>query len=329
MRVKVKALSLVAKAVLVLFFLLLILPGVIRLWPSLVGAGGAYVVLGGSMEPTLSVGDLTFTKKVEPAEINIGDIVTVRTDSRVYTHRVIEKTESDEGTLFRLKGDANEDPDTSFVNGSELIGRTMFALPMGYLYTSSGYLLVVSAPLMILAGYQSIKIYKLYTRKRRSLKVRKRRKFSVVDVTSTLLLLILVAGCSNMITPHFASGSGSSFIDTEPSSSNIVGADTWMLPSSISCSASPSSIIVGEAVTISGSINPARSAEVTIDVSTDAGTSWILLTEATSNPDGSYEYEWNPEVGTYLIKASWDGNGDYFGADSETVNVIVSELNDE
>ena len=321
---KVKSISLVAKIALVLVCLVLIIPGVMRLCPSLVGADDSYVVLGGSMEPTLSIGDLTFTKKIETAEIDVGDVVTVRVDSGVYTHRVVETVESDEGILFRLKGDANEDPDSSYVNGSELLGKTMFALPMGYLYTRSGYLLVISAPLMILAGYQSLKIYKLYTRKKRSLKLRKRQKFSIVDTTSILLLLVLVAGCSNMITPRFTSVSGGFFIDTEASPSNVVGAGTWMVSSSISCSASPSSIIVGEAVMISGSINPARSAEVTIDISTDDGASWTSLTTVTSNADGNYEYEWNPEVGSYEIKASWDGDGGYFGASSETVNVSVS-----
>ena len=83
------------------------------------------------MEPTLSLGDLTFTENVEPAEIAAGDVVTVRVDSGVYTLRVVEKVESEEGNLFRLKGDANEDPDSSYVNGSELLGKTLFALPMG------------------------------------------------------------------------------------------------------------------------------------------------------------------------------------------------------
>jgi signal peptidase len=330
LRIKVKALNFVAKSILVLVCLVLILPGVIRLYPSLVGADGSYVVFGGSMEPTLSVGDLTFTEKVDPAEIKVGDVVAVRADSGVYTHRVVEKTQSDEGTLFRLKGDANEDPDTSYVNGSELLGRTMFALPMGYLYTSSGYILVISAPLMILAGYQSIKIYKLYTRKRQSLKVKKRRKFSIVDTTSTLLLLILVAGCTNMISPRFASVSGGFFTDTEASSSNVVGAGTWRVSSSISCTVSNSNITLGENVTISGSITPGRSAEVTLDVSTDDGNSWTLLTMVTSAADGSYQYKWTPkEAGAYVLKASWNGDGGYFGADSETVNVLVSELNDE
>jgi len=338
LRGKVKALSLVAKAVLVLVCLVLIIPGVIRLYPSLIGADGSYIVLGGSMEPTLSQGDLTFTENVETAEIDVGDIVAVKAELGIYTHRVIEKKESDEGILFRLKGDANEDPDSSYVNGSEIIGKTSFSLPMGYLYTKSGYILAVATPLMLLAVAQAVKINRLYdTRKRRrgGLKAiligkgsRRRRKFSILDTTSILLLLILVAGGTNMTAPYFAIGSAGFFTDTESSSSNVIGAATWMVSSSISCSISPSSIIVGEAVTISGSINPARSTEVTIDISTDAGASWTSLTTVTSNPDGSYEYEWNPEVGSYAIKASWEGDSSYFGASSETVNVSVSELTD-
>jgi len=336
---KVKALSLVSKIILVLVCLVLIIPGVMRLCPSLVGADGSYVVLGGSMEPTLSPGDLTFTEKVETAEIDVGDVVAVKTDSGIYTHRVIETKGSDEGILFRLKGDANEDPDSSYVNGSEIIGKTSFSLPMGYLYTKNGYILAVAAPLMLLAVAQAVKINKLYdTRKRRrgGLKAillgkggRRRRKLSILDTTSILLLLILVAGGTNMMAPYFAIGSAGFFTDTESSTSNVIGAATWMVPSSISCSASPSSTMLGETVTISGSINPVRSAEVTIDVSTDEGSTWTSLTPVTSNADGSYEYEWNPGVGSYEIKASWDGDGDYFGASSETVNVIVSEQNDE
>ena len=228
LRGKVKALSLAAKAILVLVCLVLIIPGVIRLYPSLIGADGSYIVLGGSMEPTLSPGDLTFTEKVETAEIDVGDVVAVRIDSVVYMHRVVEKRESDEGILFRLKGDANEDPDSSYVNGSEIIGKTSFSLPMGYLYTKSGYILIVSAPLMVLAFYQSLKLYKFYDRKkRRSLKVRKRRKFSLLDTTSMLLLLIVIAGSTHMMAPYFISGGGSFFTDTESSSRNVIGAGTW------------------------------------------------------------------------------------------------------
>ena len=237
MREKVKALSLVAKAVLVLVCLVLIIPSVIRLYPFLVGADGSYIVLGGSMKPTLSPGDLAFTEKVETVEVEVGDIVAVKAEFGIYTHRVVEKVESDEGILFRLKGDANEDPDSSYVNGSEIIGKTSFSLPMGYLYTKSGYVLIVATPLMLLAVAQAVKIYKVYdTRKRRrgGLKAillgkggRRRRKISILDASSTLLLIILVAGGTYMMAPYFISGGGSFFTDTESSSSNVIRAGTW------------------------------------------------------------------------------------------------------
>jgi len=331
LRGKVKALNLVAKAILVLVCLVLIIPGVIRLYPSLVGADGSYIVLGGSMEPTLSLGDLTFTEKVETAEIDVGDVVAVKTDSGIYTHRVIEKKESDEGILFRLKGDANEDPDSSYVNGSEIIGKTSFSLPIGYLFTKNGYILAVAAPLMLLAVAQAVKINRLYdTRKRRrgGLKAillgkggRRRRKFSILDTTSILLLLILVAGGTNMMAPYFAVGSAGFFTDMESSSSNVIGAATWRVSSSIKCSVSPLSITLGQNVTISGSINPARSAEVTIGIS---NATWSTIIKVTSNSYGTYSYEWKPDSsGSYEVKASWEGDSSYKGASSGTTLVVM------
>ena len=332
LRGKVKALSLVAKAVLVLVCLVLIIPGVIRLYPSLIGADGSYIVLGGSMEPTLSPGDLAFTEKVETAQIDVGDIVVVRTDSGVYMHRVVRKEESDEDILFRLKGDANEDPDSSYVNCSEIIGKAVFSLPMGYIYTKNGYMLIVATPLIVLARHHAVKIYRLYDtrkRRRRGLKAillgkggRRRRKISIFDTTSALLLITLVAGGTYMMAPYFISGGGSFFTDTE-SSGSVIQATTWRVSSSITCSVSPSSIAVGENVTISGIINPARSAEVTIEIGTDD--TWTLLITVTSKADGSYEYEWKPEIGTYEIKASWKGDKYYLSASSEVIDLLVTQ----
>ena len=320
----VKALSLVAKAVLVLVCLALIIPSVIHLCPFLIGAEGSYIVLGGSMQPTLRLGDLAFTVKVDPAEVEVGDVVAVR-GSGVYMHRVVEKKKSGEGILLRLKGDANEDPDSSYVDGSEIIGKTTFSLPMGYLYTKSGYVLILVTPLMLLAVYQSFKLYKFYDKgKRRSLKVRK-RKFSLLDTTSMLLLLIVIAGITYMMAPYFASGARSFFTDTE-SSRNVIGAGTWKATSTITCSVSPSNIALGQDGIISGSIDPPRSAPVTVTIrfSTDGESTRSDVATVTSNSDGSYKYEWKPEIGTYETQASWEGDGSYFGASSNIVTVSVA-----
>lgn len=306
----------------------LIVPNVLRLFPFLVGADSSYVVMGGSMEPTLRVGDLTFTENIEPIEIEVNDIIAVNGDSIVFTHRVMEKIHSDEGILFKLKGDANEEPDASYVKGSEILGRTIFSVPMGYVFSQNGYVLLISIPLMILGCYQGIKIYKLYSKNGKSLKIRKRQKNSVIDSFSILLLLILIAGCSNMVAPQFTSVTGSYFIDTEISSKTVAGAGTWMVPSSISCLVTPAKIVAGESVMISGKINPDNSVEVAVKISDDAGSSWTTLTLITSGSDGAFNYEWIPLAGSYNITSSWIGDSDYYGATSNIVNLIVSESNE-
>jgi hypothetical protein len=94
-----------------------------------------------------------------------------------------------------------------------------------------------------------------------------------------------------------------------------------MVPSAITCSVSQSNITLGENVTISGSINPARSAEVTIGISNDT---WSTMIKVTSNSSGTYSYEWKPDSsGSYKIIASWEGDGSYYGASSEAVTVLV------
>jgi len=320
-----KSIKIATQLLLVIVILMLIVPSALHLCPVLVGADGSFVVMGGSMAPTYHVGDLVFTDAVDPAEIGVGDVIAVRLDSTVYTHRVIETVKSEDGLLFRLKGDANEEPDLTYVNGSELIGKAVFSLPTGFVYSGSGYLLVVSVPLMGLAFYQSHKIYRAYTQKKRGLKARRNRRLSVIDSTSILLLLIVVVGGTYMITSRFTSVSGGFFVDAESSSSNTVGAGMWKVASSISCMFSSSKITVGEFVSISGNITPPRSALVTIEYSVDGGASWSLLAEFSSDSGGSYVYEWSPDAGSYMVRASWAGDGGYFGAVSNNVNLVVNE----
>ena len=93
----------------------------------------AYTVLSGSMEPTYSVGDLIYVKKVEPQTIQVGDPITfvLNEDLVVATHRV---TAIDaENQRFTTKGDANEVEDAAPVHFNNLIGKPVFAIPLlGY-----------------------------------------------------------------------------------------------------------------------------------------------------------------------------------------------------
>jgi len=111
--------------------LLLISPllGVLLLWAILILALGTtqpfYVVEGESMEPTLSDGDLVMVKKVDPEEVEVGDIIVFYepgSHSTIIIHRVVYRVEQGGHVFFKTKGDNNRDPDPWFVSEKDLIG---------------------------------------------------------------------------------------------------------------------------------------------------------------------------------------------------------------
>ena len=92
-----------------------------------------YSVISGSMEPTYSVGDLLYVKKVNPLTIQVGDPITfvMNEDLVVATHRVVRVDAANQ--RFYTKGDANEIMDQDPVHYNNVVGVPKFALPkLGY-----------------------------------------------------------------------------------------------------------------------------------------------------------------------------------------------------
>lgn len=90
-------------------------------------------VISGSMEPTFSVGDLIYVKKVSPSEIKVGDPITFVLNENlvVATHRVVEIDA--ENQHFYTKGDANDTTDAAPVHFNNVIGIARFSIPyLGY-----------------------------------------------------------------------------------------------------------------------------------------------------------------------------------------------------
>ena len=105
------------------------------------------------------------------------------------------------------------------------------------------------------------------------------------------------------------------------------GESNGKLSSVITCSISPQSVTVGSSVTISGSITPARSATVTIEIYRDTS---LIETETKWASGGSYSYEWTPtEAGSYKILASWEGDEEYLGADSSYAYLTATAPEEE
>lgn len=96
-----------------------------------------YTVLSGSMEPAYPVGSLLYDKKVDPAALRPGDVITFMLDEEtIVTHRIVEVVpdEEDSSVLrFRTKGDANAAEDGGLVHYKNVLGTPVLTIPkLGY-----------------------------------------------------------------------------------------------------------------------------------------------------------------------------------------------------
>ncbi len=84
------------------------------LWTVGVAIAGVrpLVFESGSMSPTIHTGDLAFAKTIPADEVEVGDVVSVKTDDdERITHRVVSVTPDGAATTLLLQGDANNTPD--------------------------------------------------------------------------------------------------------------------------------------------------------------------------------------------------------------------------
>lgn len=117
-------------------------------FPMVLGYGYA-VVASGSMEPTLSRGDLVIVRQESAYEK--GNIITfIQTgDQRTTTHRIVEA----EDGRFVTQGDANNLVDEAIV-AEQIFGKVVLTLPLiGYLIQSAstplGLLVIIALFLLM------------------------------------------------------------------------------------------------------------------------------------------------------------------------------------
>lgn len=121
-----------------------------------------FIVLSGSMEPTILTGDLVLTKEIAAETIAKNDIITFKIDKdTVVTHRVTEVVNEDGALSFLTKGDANTGSDASVVKPENLEGKYLgrvgglgrFAM---FLQTPIGMLIFVVTPLCLFIVYDVV-----------------------------------------------------------------------------------------------------------------------------------------------------------------------------
>jgi signal peptidase len=116
-----------------------------------------FVVAGPSMVPALPVGAAVALDAVDPAELQVGDVVSLQTgpDRSVFTHRIIRLVDREDGRWIETKGDANPHADPALTPVSAIIGKVGLHIPYaGYLLTLvstiQGIVLLVSTGLALM-----------------------------------------------------------------------------------------------------------------------------------------------------------------------------------
>lgn len=122
-------------------FLVIVLPFLIfnltliiksKLYPNKIADFMGYkpfIVMSGSMETTINIGDLVIVKKVNSSSIHAGDIIAFKNGNIVISHRVKEII-NDSGTYkFKTKGDNNNVADDFIVNSDAIEGIFVNKIP--------------------------------------------------------------------------------------------------------------------------------------------------------------------------------------------------------
>ena len=119
---------------------------VLMVLPTLFGLE-RYVIISGSMEPTIPTGSVVYDEVVPVVDLEVGDVITFVPPPEYgvtdpVTHRIVEIGVAAEGSsaagepLFRTQGDANEYPDAwEMVLDQDEQARVKYHLSyVGYVY---------------------------------------------------------------------------------------------------------------------------------------------------------------------------------------------------
>ncbi len=115
-----------------------------------------FLVRSESMTPTINMGDLIVIGPPDGlfgSGIGPGTIITYGSGNELITHRVVAQ----QGISYITKGDALEEPDSTPVIISQVVGSYIFKVPkLGYLvnfmHTKIGWYVVVIVPAIIFLG---------------------------------------------------------------------------------------------------------------------------------------------------------------------------------
>lgn len=126
----------------------------------------SFVVLTGSMEPTVPTGSIIYS--IKDAGLRVGDVIAFKSGEVIVTHRIVKvqdqagqrvlglvapmSNQSDSSKVFyQTKGDANKVADSKLVESSQVVGKVLFLIPFVgrvviFLKTPVGFVLLFVLP---------------------------------------------------------------------------------------------------------------------------------------------------------------------------------------
>lgn len=89
-----------------------------------------YVIVSGSMEPELEIGDMIVVKNIDTSELEVGDIISFRQGQSIVTHRISRIIENDGEIEFATKGDNNNAEDSGTISEDLVEGKVVSVIPI-------------------------------------------------------------------------------------------------------------------------------------------------------------------------------------------------------
>lgn len=136
----------------------------------------SFVIVSGSMEPTIKKGDAIFVKEVTKDEIKKDDIISFAQNGAIVTHRIVGITEENGIVKYETKGDNNNTKDKEKVIYEQIEGKYQFKLEQFGIVTEvlkNKLTLIVLIAIIVLIYW-----YKSHLDKKKQERKEKREKYS-------------------------------------------------------------------------------------------------------------------------------------------------------
>lgn len=88
-----------------------------------------FIIVSGSMEPDLNIGDIAVVQKTSEENLQKGDIITFSESDYQVTHRIVDIIKDENEISYQTKGDANTANDSGTVKFENVEGKYVFKIP--------------------------------------------------------------------------------------------------------------------------------------------------------------------------------------------------------